>query len=56
MKNKLNQPDVETTITNPKIDFEQINKKCTCTNCPINDTCMYAWDDYNTNGDCLLEK
>ena len=29
---------------------------CTCVNCPINDTCIYAFDDYNTDGDCLLDK
>ena len=30
--------------------------KCTCTNCPENKSCLYAFDAYNTNGDCLAEK
>ena len=29
---------------------------CSCTNCPANDKCKYAFDLYNSNGDCLLEK
>ncbi len=30
----------------------------TCCTCPskFNFECPYAWDDYNTNGDCLAEK
>jgi predicted RNA-binding Zn-ribbon protein involved in translation (DUF1610 family) len=28
----------------------------TCTNCADNGTCEYAYEDYNTNGDCLKEK
>lgn len=28
----------------------------TCINCPINDTCEWAWDLYNLDGDCLAEK
>lgn len=28
----------------------------TCENCGINDKCEWAWDDYNTNGDCLAIK
>ena len=27
----------------------------TCYNCPENKTCEYAWDPYNTNGDCLVK-
>lgn len=35
-------------------DFEKDDKNCTCSNCPINDTCIYAWSNHNTNNKCLL--
>lgn len=28
----------------------------TCYNCPTMLNCEFAWDLYNTNGDCLAEK
>jgi hypothetical protein len=28
----------------------------TCQGCPHNDTCEFAWDLYNTDGDCLALK
>lgn len=28
----------------------------TCFNCSESLSCQYAWDDYNTHGDCLAEK
>ena len=28
----------------------------TCHECPDEKTCKYAWDLYNTNGDCLAYK
>ena len=28
----------------------------TCTTCPEQMTCAFAFDQYNTNGDCLAEK
>ena len=28
----------------------------TCDDCPVKLTCDYAFDAYNTNGDCLAEK
>lgn len=28
----------------------------TCFNCTENKTCKYAWDEYNTQGDCLASK
>lgn len=28
----------------------------TCQGCPHNDDCTFAWDLYNTDGDCLDEK
>ncbi len=27
-----------------------------CYKCPEEPWCLYAWDDYNTGGDCLREK
>ena len=31
-------------------------KRYTCYNCSIQDGCEYAFDSYNTNGDCLNSK
>jgi len=31
-------------------------RQSTCTECVLNDTCEFAWDGYNTHGDCLAEK
>lgn len=28
----------------------------TCHNCKAQDTCEWAWDHYNTTGDCIAEK
>jgi len=28
----------------------------TCETCSINDVCLFAFDIYNTDGDCLLDK
>ena len=28
----------------------------TCNTCDEKNSCLYAWDLYNTNGDCLAEK
>lgn len=33
-----------------------VDTEVTCQNCPINDTCEFAFDPYNTDGDCLAEK
>jgi len=30
--------------------------ECTCTKCPLDYKCVYAYDLYNLNGDCLAEK
>lgn len=32
------------------------NKYCTCDYCEDSDTCEFAFDPYNTNGDCLAIK
>lgn len=29
---------------------------CTCEGCPSERTCAFAWDTYNTRGDCLADK
>lgn len=28
----------------------------TCYGCPAADKCPFAWDPYNTDGDCLADK
>jgi hypothetical protein len=30
--------------------------KCTCKDCEQRDRCLYAYDIYNYEGDCLREK
>lgn len=39
-----------------KNTIETIGKEFTCTKCEMNKDCKYAWDQYNTGGDCLAEK
>lgn len=36
--------------------FKPDDPNCTCTDCPLKDRCAYAYDPYNTDGDCLLGK
>lgn len=31
-------------------------KSYTCTKCDVRDKCLFAFDPYNTNGDCLATK
>jgi len=31
-------------------------KTCTCIHCGFNEGCRYAFDPYNTDGDCLDTK
>lgn len=52
----LEEVEEETTDEISYLPFKPGDARCTCTDCPINGNCMYAWDDYNTDGDCLLEK
>lgn len=35
---------------------EHLFKHFTCHTCPSQETCEWAWDMYNTNGDCLADK
>lgn len=34
--------------------WEEVN--CTCQYCENKQTCIFAFDDYNTDGDCLADK
>lgn len=36
--------------------FPGQNVRLTCQDCTDNDTCEYAFDPYNTHGDCLALK
>ena len=33
-----------------------MDKDCTCKDCECSKKCPFAWDLYNTNGDCLASK
>lgn len=35
---------------------ESVVSSITCEDCPHNDDCEWAWDLYNTDGDCLAMK
>ena len=36
--------------------YIEVVPKSTCFNCKDNDSCEFAWDGYNTEGDCLAIK
>ena len=52
----LEEVEEETTDEISYIPFKPGDVRCTCNDCPDNGSCMYAWDSYNEDGDCLLEK
>ena len=37
-------------------DVTPTREELTCFRCLMVDRCVYAWDAYNTNGDCLGDK
>lgn len=37
-------------------EIEKLSNIVTCVKCSEKKTCPYAYDEYNTNGDCLAEK
>jgi hypothetical protein len=43
---------------NPDVELREDPKpeETTCWTCPAKDTCEFAFDGYNTNGDCLENK
>lgn len=40
----------------PPEAYEVEKEGTTCWNCVDNKTCKFAWDPYNTDGDCLADK
>lgn len=36
--------------------LDDFYRRCTCVTCDDSASCPYAWDGYNTDGDCLAEK
>jgi hypothetical protein len=42
--------------TYPERDCSVEKEWTTCFRCPDNATCQWAWDPYNTDGDCLASK
>lgn len=40
----------------PTAEFGPFPAMMTCDGCRSNDTCKYAFDHYNTDGDCLAAK
>ena len=37
-------------------EFDIKREDITCETCTDRDSCVYAYDPYNTDGDCLAEK
>jgi hypothetical protein len=59
----LSLPVIQNRVTEFKANFEKMVERpmppgmqITCEDCSHNDTCHYAWDLYNTDGDCLMLK
>lgn len=48
--------DSQKTIARQAKVIENLKDVVTCVGCAVNESCPYAWDGYNTNGDCLAEK
>jgi DNA repair exonuclease SbcCD ATPase subunit len=45
-----------TEIEQLKARLVSFESRYTCFTCSIADSCKYAYDNYNTNGDCIAEK
>jgi hypothetical protein len=39
-----------------KVRGRDIDTDCSCCDCPVNSSCEYAFDLYNSDGDCLAMK
>ena len=54
----LGQCQIEARSNEIKHDLTELGdsfKYITCDNCDINAVCLYSFDIYNTDGDCLLK-
>jgi hypothetical protein len=49
-------PEEEMTDEEYAARYEVGKQDTTCWNCSDNGTCPWAWDPYNTDGDCLADK
>lgn len=52
---EANKKHLETIARQSRV-IEKLKDAVTCVGCAVNESCPYAWDGYNTNGDCLAEK
>ena len=43
-------------LDNKGVRWVKDDQKFTCDGCGAKDTCIYVFDLYNTDGDCLAEK
>lgn len=55
-KERINQLLPHTTLTRLQLTVIEQKRGITCADCALNDECEFAWDFYNTDGDCLAEK
>lgn len=56
---KIPEGETPQLILHPtsKAVYESRNtEKYTCSNCSVHEICPYAYDSYNTDGDCLADK
>lgn len=58
----LNPEAIKERVRQMNVDLVQLghaeveDSEVTCADCQHNDWCEYAWDLYNTDGDCLEDK
>ena len=53
---KLQKKLLESTTPEQLKAIRALHAICTCKDCGSKRDCEYAWDEYNTHGDCLAEK
>lgn len=52
----MKQPDIDPDTAELIRKSKAHDPMFTCFTCVENETCKWAWDLYNTNGDCIAEK
>ena len=50
------EPEAEMTDEEFAARYEVAREDTTCWRCEDKDSCPWAWDPYNTDGDCLADK
>lgn len=48
--------ELDTRLTIGAWGYNMCKVKFTCSNCSHASTCVFSWDPYNTDGDCIASK